>query len=64
MKPQLIYYKVFTKRHKFVIEAHERKRLARWIDRATKDKSIIIARCVLVFSGYHNFPYHYEKINL
>lgn len=65
MRPQLIYYKVFTPRHKFVIEAHEYKRLARWLDRATNDKSIIIARCILVNAGgYNRYPYHYEKINL
>lgn len=62
MKPQLIYYKVFTPRHKFVIEKHEYKRLSCWIDKATADKSIIIARCMLVETGYKRYTYHYEKI--
>ena len=62
MKPQLIYYKVFTPRHKFVIEKHEVKRLACWIDRSLKDSSIVIARCMLVQTGYKSFTYHYEKI--
>lgn len=62
MKPQLIYYKVFTPRHKFVVEKHETKRLARWIDRSLKDSSIVIARCMLVETGYNQFTYHYEKM--
>ena len=62
MCPQLIYYKVFTRRHKFVIEKHEVKRLARWIDKSLKDSSIIIARCMLVETGYKRFVYHYEKM--
>lgn len=47
MKPQLIYYKVFTPRHKFVVEKHEVKRLA---------------RCMLVETGYNRYIYHYEKM--
>lgn len=62
MNPQLIYYKVFTPRHKFVIEKHETKRLSRWIDKALKNSSIIIARCMLVETGYKRFTYHYEKM--
>lgn len=62
MKPQLIYYKVFTPRHKFVIEKHETKRLACWVDRSAKDSSIVIARCILVETGYKCYTYHYEKI--
>ena len=66
MKPQLIYYKVFTPRHKFVIEKHEYRRLSRWIDKATKaeDNSITICRCVLVETGYNQYLYHYEKISI
>lgn len=64
MSSQLIYYKVFTPRHKFVVEKHEYKRLSRWIDKAAKDKSIIIARCILVETGYKRYTYHYEKIHL
>lgn len=64
MKPQLIYYKVFTPRHKFVIEKHEYKRLSRWIDKMAKDSTIVIARCILVETGYKRFTYHYEKIAL
>lgn len=64
MTPQLIYYKVFTPRHKFVIEKHETKRLSRWIDKALKDSSIVIARCMLVETGFKRFTYHYEKIYL
>lgn len=63
MKPYLIYYKVFTPRHKFVIEKHELKRLARWIDRASSDKSISIVRCILVETGYKQYMYHYEKMS-
>ena len=62
MKPQLIYFKVFTPRHKFVIEKHETKRLARWIDRAAKDSSIVVARCMLVETDYKRYTYHYEKV--
>lgn len=62
MIPQLIYYKVFTPRHKFVVEKHEIKRLARWIDRAAKDSSIVVARCILVETGYKRYTYHYEKV--
>lgn len=62
MMPQLIYYKVFTPRHKFVIEKHETKRLARWMDKALKDSSIVIARCMLVETGYKCYTYHYEKM--
>ena len=64
MTPQLIYYKVFTPRHKFVIEKHEYKRLSRWIDKAAKDNTIIIARCILVETGYKRCTYHYEKISI
>ena len=64
MIPQLIYYKVFTPRHKFVIEKHEYKRLSRWIDKAVKDNTIIIVRCILVETGYKRCTYHYEKISI
>ena len=64
MTPQLIYYKVFTPRHKFVIEKHEYKRLSRWIDKAAKDSTIIIARCILVETGYKRYTYHYEKVSI
>lgn len=64
MKPQLIYFKVFTPRHKFVIEKHETRRLSRWIDRASKDSSIVIARCVFVETGYKLYTYHYEKVRI
>lgn len=63
MKPQLIYFKVFTPRHKFVIEKHESRRLGQWMCRARNDSSIIIARCFLVETGYNIYTYHYEKIN-
>lgn len=63
MKPQLIYYKVFTPRHKFVIEKHELKRLETWVKRSIHDKSITIARCMLVETGYKQYTYHYEKIS-
>lgn len=62
MKPQLIYYKVFTPRHKFVIEKHETKRLMRWIDRMTCDDSVIVVRCMLVEVGYNRYLYHYVKV--
>ena len=61
MRPYLLYYKVFTPRHKFVIEKHEGKRLDFWKNRASSDDKIIIARCVLVRSGY-TYLYHYERI--
>lgn len=63
MTPLLLYYKVFTPRHKFVIEKHEYKRLSRWMDKAIQDNTIIIARCILVETGYKRFTYHYEKIS-
>lgn len=64
MKPQLIYYKVMTQKNRFVIERHEAKRLAYWIDRAVKDKNIILAKVVLVETGYNQYIYHYEKVYL
>lgn len=63
MTPQLIYYKVFTPRHKFVIEKHETRRLMRWLNESTRDNSIIVTRCILVETGYKRYIYHYEKVN-
>lgn len=64
MKPQLIYYKVMTKKNRFVIEKHETKRLSYWIDRAVKDRNIILVKVVLVETGYNQYIYHYERVYL
>ncbi len=63
MRPYLLYYKVFTPRHKFVIEKHEGKRFDYWRHRALSDDRIVIARCVLVKSA-NQYLYHYERIPL
>lgn len=65
MKPQTIYYKVMAKnRRPVLVEKHESKRLAYWINRAMRDKNLILVRVVLVETGYNRYIYHYERIFL
>lgn len=51
-------------RRPVLVEKHEAKRLAYWIDRATRDKNIVLVRVVLVETGYNRYIYHYERIFL